>query len=92
MTKNQWRMLDILSRHNGDGTIEVEIDWGDYDFGDGEANEAKGWRTCRMVVAGLVRSLVKKGYATDDENGYGITEAGLALLEKRRTRVAKREP
>jgi DNA-binding PadR family transcriptional regulator len=47
----------------------------------------KAWRVNRLVVAGLVRSLVAKGYATDDQDGYGITDAGRALLEKRKSRA-----
>lgn len=86
MTANQWRMLKILDSWGGDGTIEVELQWGDYDFGDTEAGEAKGWRVNRLVVAGLVRSLVKNGYATDDENGYDITDAGRAALERHKAR------
>lgn len=86
MTSKQWRMSEILDSWGGMGTIEVEIQWGDYDFGDTEADEAKGWRTCRLVVAGLIRSLVRKGYATDDENGYDITENGRAILAKHQKR------
>jgi hypothetical protein len=91
MTANQWRMLAILDRWGSGGTMEVEIQYGDEsglpDFGDSEADEAKAWRVNRLVVAGLVRSLVAKGYATDDEDGYGITDAGRALLKKRAARV-----
>jgi hypothetical protein len=87
MTAKQWRMLEILEHWDKEGTCEVECQWGGYDFGDSEADEAKAWRVNRLVVAGLVRSLVAKGYATDDEDGYGITDAGRALLEKRAARV-----
>lgn len=87
LTEKQWKMLEILSHFSGMGTIEVELAWGGYDFGDSEAEESKAWRTNRLVVASLVRSLAAKGYATlhapDPEVGYGITEAGRALLEKR---------
>lgn len=87
MTQNQWRMLDILDCWGGQGTIEVEIQFGDYDFGDSEAGQSKGRRVCRLVVANLVKSLVRKGYATDDDNGYDITEAGRALLVKHQSKV-----
>jgi ribosomal protein S19E (S16A) len=87
MTTKQWRMLKILDHHDREGTMEVECQWGGYDFGDNEADEAKAWRVNRLVVAGLVRSLVAKGLATDDQDGYGITEAGRTLLEKRAARV-----
>lgn len=93
MTANQWKMLDILEHWDGQGTMEVEIQWDDerggYDFGCGEAGEAKAFRVNRLVVAGLVRSLVAKGYATDDENGYGITDAGRAALTRHQERQAK---
>jgi hypothetical protein len=83
MTANQWRMLELLERYDGFGTMEVLINWGGYDYGDTEADEAKAWRVNQLVVGSLVRSLVAKGYATDDREGYGITEAGKALLAKR---------
>jgi hypothetical protein len=93
MTAKQWRMLEILNHWGGHGTIEVECQWGDYDFtdelGDGEAADRKGANVCRLVVAGLIRSLVKKGYATDDENGYDITDKGRAALERRRERKTR---
>lgn len=83
MTHKQWRMLEILDHYGGTGTIEVEIQWGDYEFGSTPADEVKGMMVCRLVVNSLVRSLVRKGYATDDADGYGITEAGRALLQRR---------
>lgn len=88
MTKNQWRMLEILDTWGGMGTIEVEIQWGDYDFGDTEADERKGWAVCRLVVAGLMRTLIAKGYA-DDSDGYDITDAGRAALERHGKRKVK---
>lgn len=97
MTANQWRLLDILEDYSGLGTIEVEIQWGDYDFDDGKERatpdqltkaEVKGMMVCRLVVAGLMRTLVKKGFATTDD-GYSITEAGRAILERRRQRLVK---
>lgn len=90
MTANQWRMLEILERWGGSGTIEVEMQWGDYDFGPDPEDDLKGARVCRLVVASLVRSLERKGYARDDRggyDGYDITEAGKALLAKRRARM-----
>jgi hypothetical protein len=89
MTANQWRMLEILEHWGGQGTMEVEIQWGGYDYGDTEAEEAKGFRVNRLVVAGLVRSLVRKGYATDDERGYDITDTGRAVLERRQQRQVR---
>lgn len=84
MTPKQWRMLEILERHPGEGHMEVLLAWGDYDFGDAPEQQNRGWNLCKLVVAGLVRSLVRKGFAADDEDGYGITEAGLAILARRR--------
>jgi DNA-binding MarR family transcriptional regulator len=89
MTPKQWKILEILEHWDGEGTAEVEIQWGGYDYGDTEAEEAKAFRVNRLVVAALVRSLVKKGYARDDADGYGITDAGRALLAKRSRRVAR---
>lgn len=90
MTANQWKILELLDRHGGEGTIEVELQFGGYDYGDSEAEEAKAWRVNRLVVAGLVKSLVAKGYATNDEDGYGITDAGIKALERRLAkRIAK---
>ncbi len=87
MTATQWRMLETLAQHNGE-TMEVLLEWA-YD-GDTEAGEAKAWNTTTcLFVAGLVRSLVKKGYATDDANGYGVTDAGRAVLERHRQRQAR---
>lgn len=89
MTPKQWKMLEILSRHSGEGTMEVLLAWGDYDFGDSESEQTKGWNLAKLVCANIVKSLVKKGFATDDEWGYGITDRGLEILEKQRKRKAK---
>lgn len=89
MTDKQWRMLDVLDHWGGMGTIEVTINFGEYDYGDSEAEEAKGWRITNFVVQNMIRSLVKKGYASDDENGYDITEKGRELLAKHRERTKK---
>ena len=86
--EKQWRVLEILSRWGGHGTIEVETQFGGYDFGDTEAAEAKGFRVTRLVVAGIVRSLVRRGYA-DDERGYDITDKGREVLAQRARRKAK---
>jgi ribosomal protein S19E (S16A) len=87
MTANQWKLLKILDHHGGMGTIEVETQFGGYDYGDDEASEAKAFRVTRMVVAGLVRTLAKKGFATDDDNGYDITERGREILAKHTARL-----
>jgi hypothetical protein len=81
--------LEILKQWGGHGTIEVELQWSGYDFGESEAEEAKAFRTTRLVVASLMRSLVKRGYATND-GYYDITDAGRAALERRRCRQAGR--
>lgn len=86
MTPKQWKMLEILERWDGHGTIEVEIQFGGYDFGDSEADEAKAYRVTTFVVRNLVRSLERKGYAKIDDSGYGITDAGRACLERRKAR------
>lgn len=89
MTQNQWRLLDILEDFGGLGTIEVEIQFGEYAPDTDDEDDTSGFRKTRLVVAGLMRTLVKKGLATDDENGYGITEKGITLLKKHRERMAK---
>jgi hypothetical protein len=93
MTAKQWRLLEILQHHGdpAEGTMEVLLAWGDYDFGDSPEQEAKGWNVTRLVVAGLMRTLVAKGLALDDEWGYGITEKGKALLARRRARQQRAE-
>jgi hypothetical protein len=88
MTANQWRLLEVLENWGGHGTIEVELQWGGYDFGESEAEEAKAFRTTRLVVASLVRSLVRRGYATND-GCYDITDAGRASLERRRRQAGR---
>ena len=85
MTKKQWRLLEILRHWGGSGTIEVETQWGDYEMEDDEEG-LKGWRITRIVVAGLMRTLVAKGLATNDDSGYGITDRGIALLDRRKAR------
>jgi DNA-binding MarR family transcriptional regulator len=86
LTAKQWRMLEILDRHGGEGTMEVRLQFGDYDFGDTEADNNKSWNVNNLVVSAIMRSLVRKGYASDDENGYDITESGRELLQRERER------
>ncbi len=84
MTAKQWILLDLLEHYGGQGTMEVEIQYADEtnaDMGGTEAEQSRAFFTNRLVVNSLVRSLVKKGYASDtEENGYDITDAGRALL------------
>lgn len=70
MTKNQWRLLEILTQ------------FGEYSPNTDAEDDISGWRKIRLVVAGLIRTLVKRGLATNDENGYNITEIGKAELQK----------
>lgn len=88
MTAKQWKMLESLERHDGHGTIEVAIDFGEYEAGDGQ-DEGANWDRTRFVLGGIVRSLVNKGLATSDSNGWGITDRGRELLAKRRNRTNK---
>lgn len=82
LTPKQWRMLEILGHWGGHGTIEVECQFGHYDFGEGESAETRSAVVTTFVVAGLVRSLVRKGLASNTD-GYDITAAGRALLAAR---------
>lgn len=80
LTPKQWRLLEIIGHWSGHGTIEVEIQWGDYDYGDDDEAARKGERVCRRVVAALFRTLKARGLTTDAGNGYEITDAGRAAL------------
>lgn len=85
LTEGQWRMLEILDRWGGHGTCEVECQWGRYDFGVGEAADRRDFSTTRLVCVNLVRSLVKRGYATinaTDSCGYDITDLGREVLAR----------
>jgi hypothetical protein len=86
MTANQWKLLDLLERHGGQGTIEVELQFGEYAP---HADENSGFRTTRLVVASLMRSLVSRGLATNDENGYDITDHGREVLKRHEARLQK---
>jgi hypothetical protein len=90
MTKKQWRLLDILEDWGGTGTIEVVMQWGEYECDD-DPHSIKGFKLAEFVVAAVMRTLVKKGYAVNDADGYGITEAGKAALERHREQSAARK-
>ncbi len=79
LTAKQWKLLRVLEHHDGHGTVEVAIGFGEYEAGDG-ADEGANWDRTRFVIGGLVRSLVRKGLARDDADGWGITAAGRAAL------------
>lgn len=87
MTDKQWRMLEVLESYDGDGTIEVCINFGEYEAGRGD--DGQDWRLTQFVLGGIVRSLVKKGLARDDADGWGITDRGRELLAKRKSRGGK---
>jgi len=89
MTQNQWRLLDILDHWGGMGTIEVEIQFGEYAPDTDDENDTSGFRKTRLVVAGLIRGLVKKGLATNDHDGYNITQRGRELLRKHKARFTR---
>ncbi len=93
MTAKQWKMLEVLEHYDGHGTIEVAINFGECDSGkvlpNGEPDDGADWRLTQFVLGGIVRSLVRKGLATDDVNGWGITDRGRELLAKRQSRVSK---
>lgn len=61
----------------------MAIGFGEYDSGkvlpNGEPDDGASWRLTTLVLGGLVRSLVRKGLARNDD-GWGITDAGRAAL------------
>lgn len=85
LTDKQRRLLEVLDHYDGHGTIEVCINFGEYESGKTTADDPDGtgadWRLTQFVVGGLVRTLVRKGLARDDSDGWGITDAGRAYLE-----------
>lgn len=86
MTTKQRRLLVILDHWGGMGTIEVEIQFGEYAPNTDREDDTSGFRKTRLVVAGLMRTLVNRGLATNDDNGYDITDKGRALVAKWRER------
>ena len=81
MTKNQRKMLEVLDWWGGEGTMEAILQYGEYEPGEGES-EAQAWSITKLAAGAVVRSLVRKGWATDDENGWDITEAGRDALRR----------
>lgn len=88
MTAKQWRLLESIEDHDRCGTMEVLMDM-EYapDDEDSETSREKAWTLTKFVVGGMVAGLVKKGLATYDSDGYGITARGRELLAKRRLRL-----
>lgn len=80
-------MLEILDHWGADGLSEIEIQFGDragdYDFGNTEQGESRAFWTLRLVVASVIRSLIKKGLVIDGEDGYWISESGRAILDRK---------
>ena len=56
---------------------------------DDDSDEAmmRAFNLTKFVVGGMMRHLVAKGLATNDDDGYGITERGVELLAKRRKQL-----
>jgi hypothetical protein len=88
MTAKQWRLLEAIEDHDRCGTMEVLLAM-EYapDDEDSEASREKAWNLTKFVVGGMVGQLVKKGLATHDADGYGITARGRELLAKRKAKV-----
>lgn len=76
LTKKQRQLLEILDHYGGHGTIEVCIQFGEYEG----RTDSVGWSLTQFVVGNLMRGLVKKGLATDAD-GYDITDSGRQLLK-----------
>lgn len=87
MTAKQWRLLKVLEHNDGVGTMEVLMQMEYEPKSNSEADIAKAWNLTKFVIAGMVATLVRKGLATDDTNGWGITERGRELLAKRAARL-----
>ena len=93
MTQNQWRLLEILDHWGGMGTIEVEIQFGEYAPDTDAEDDYSGFRKTRLVVAGLMRTLAKRGLAVLDAEypgcGYDITEKGREVLSRHQQRASQ---
>jgi len=81
-------LLETIDRHSGCGTMEVLLE---HEFapeieGDDKSDE-KAWNLTKFVISGQVAILVRKGLATDDDNGWSITDRGKELLSKRKQRA-----
>lgn len=80
LTDKQTRMLRLVNQYEGEGTCEIELQWGDYDLGGKRSEEWTFWIT-RLVVSNLIRSLIRKGLVREAEiSGYELTEAGRVVL------------
>lgn len=88
MTAKQWRLLELLEQHDGVGTMEVLMAMEYEPKSDSEADVARAWNLTKFVVSGMVATLVRKGLAVDDANGWGISDRGRELLAKRAARNA----
>lgn len=86
MTTKQWRLLELLEQHDGVGTMEVLMAMEYEPDSELEVDVAKAWNLTKFVVAGMVATLVRKGLAVSDTNGWGITDRGRELLAKRNAR------
>lgn len=78
MTKQQRKMLEVLDWWGGHGTIEATIQYGEFDSG----SESQSWHRSVLAASSVVRALVRRGWATDGEWGWDITEAGRDVLRR----------
>ena len=89
MTDKQWRLLEAIEDHSREGTMEVLLAMEYEPEDDSDAAQMRAFNLTKFVVAGMVRQLVNKGLATDDSDGYGITDRGRELLAKRAARLKR---
>lgn len=90
MTAKQWQLLEALEKYDGEGTMEVLMTMEYEPKTNSDADVAKAWNMTKFVVSGMVATLVRKGLAVDDANGWGISDRGRELLAKRAARKAAR--
>ena len=80
LTNSQARLLEMLELENYDGWMELYLAWGDYDG----MSDSESFRTTKMVVASILRSLTRKGLAALNGDGCPVrTEAGEKWIQDR---------